>query len=119
MTSAQVQQIIDTLNHAAGAGWTVIVRQQYIVGWQETIIAAIFVLLGIVSVPLAFKGFRRCIEAYKDDNSYGATYGWWLLMGIPASMLVLNGLLVGLFLGSDALGHLLNPAAYAIYSVIP
>jgi hypothetical protein len=119
VTSAQVQQVIDALNHAAGAGWSVILRQQTIVGWQELVITSIFVILGIVCVPLCAMGIRRSLAGYKESSGYGSTYGWWALLYVPSALLILNGLIIGIFLGSDAIGHLLNPAAYAIYSVIP
>ena len=53
MSSQQVQSIIDALKHAAGYGWTTLVKQQVVVGIEGIVWCALIVLIGIACAVVA------------------------------------------------------------------
>lgn len=136
MSQSQIQQIIDALKSASGYGWDALVRQQVVVGYQELASSAcLFITLAvllIVSLRL-YRHYRhndeanverRAKERSKSQNSYCssaddlATEGF-AIGSIFCSIAALILLCVVIFLTIDGVGHIVNPAGYAITQLLP
>lgn len=113
MTSQQLQQIINSLNHATGAGWQALIQQQYITAWTELVWAFILVVVVAVLVRVGFILRSKAIEVSTDDDD--RVY-WWSGAGVAwvISFLVL---LICFGLISSAVAHFLDPGCGAINSL--
>lgn len=102
---------IEQIQQALGPAWQALLTQQYVIGAQQLAAAAVFVLFA-----LALRRAGRWAWARREgsEDSYGeyaiVAGGSWVLGGIVA--------LFGLGFALDGLGHLVNPAGYAVQGIV-
>lgn len=124
MDQSQFNQLLRLAKQIGGQAWKLLVEQQIIVG-SEQLVGSAFFLLGIAIAGYIFNRARsqkrnRIAEAEKEaeERSYGSYYhpdleGEHVIMVATAlCALVLLGCFVPLAI--DGVGHVLFPEAYAI-----
>jgi hypothetical protein len=117
MTPAQIQQVLDSLGKVGGAGWALVVRQQYVIAIQELVACLVLALFAAAALRIALRVRARMRAEHIDMDLYdnpGLTFavgvGWVVAIGCCIAIP---------FMVSDAIGHLINPGGYAIYGLVP
>lgn len=116
--SVNVNQLADELGKVAGPmaqhGWEILVRQQYVIGVQQLILA----MLGSIVLGLGIHLIRRGI-AYPRGTKYDKE-DWreeaimLTIAGVVASII---GTIAAILFGADAIAHLVNPEYGAIQEI--
>ena len=115
----------EVVGKIAPEAWNILMRQQTLIGIQNIVGAMIGVVCIIVGIILINKSFID--KRDKDDkvtrNRWSNRYAWddgeevgmWILIVV----LLIVGICVFIGCTMSAIGHLYNPAYYAIMDLIP
>lgn len=104
--SAVFQPVAEKIGQGAQYGWEVVLKQQYVYGIENLVAAISGIILAIITTNLVIKSIKKA-NGDPDSPWFACAVGGGLL----GAIIIISMIGIGT---TQAIGHLINPAYYAL-----